>query len=231
MSLREIAALMRRHFTALLVVLVVAAGVAYVIKRTPPVYQESATAVLTGPGSLAHPNPYSSFNDFLVATALVTTDFLMGPQGQQQIRAAGATADFDVALFNSYNIEYPYYGTPYATVSVVSQDPAQVQATFAVVTRILTQDVTKFQIQQGASPRSLITAHIVGDSGPLVQPGSPKRTFAGIMVLTIVVLLLVLTFLDRHPIRLGTLRRFLRPIPRDPRVRDQPPAPARPGAR
>jgi hypothetical protein len=210
-TLPEIPALIWRHVVAVLLVLVVAAGVAYSIKRTPPTYQESATAVFIAPPSTEFPNPYASFNSSLITTAEVMTRFIMGPQGQQQVRAAGGTAKFAVSLVNLYNQQYPNYSQPYAQISATSTNPAAVHNTFLVVTRLLVHNLAESQAQQNVPAHTRVSIHPAADAGPLVQPGSSKRTFAGLLVLTIVAVLFVAAFLDKHPVRLVPFKSLLRP--------------------
>lgn len=202
MSLTEIAALMRQHVVAVSVVLVVAAGTAITFKSTPPTYQESATVILTSPRLML----YSS-NESLITTSEVMTRWMMGMQGQQQVRQAGATGAFHVAMVNLYNEQYPNYYRPFVTVTATSHDPGEVHHTFATVTRLLSDDLAARQAQQRVPPNDRITEHNVGDTGPVIQPGSPKRTFAALVLLTTVAVFMVSSFLDRHPIRLrGPLR-------------------------
>lgn len=202
MTLPEIPALIWRHVVAVLLVLAISAGAAYSIKRTPPTYQESVTAVFIAPPSAQFPNPYASFNSALITTAELMTRYLMGPQGQQQVRAAGGTAEYAVSLVNLYNQQYPNYSQPYAQISALSTDPGTVHKTFLAVTQLLTDRLTETQAQEDVPVRSRVGIHIAADAGPLVQPGSSKRVFAGLLVLTIVAVLFVAAFLDKHPIRL-----------------------------
>jgi hypothetical protein len=213
-NLPEILALIRRHVVAVLLVLAVAAGVAYNIKSTPPTYQQSVTAVFIGPPSTAFPNPYAAFNSALLTTAEVMTRFLMGPQGQQQVRVAGGTSDFAAALVNLYNEQYPNYSQPYVQISAASQDPGAAHSTFQVVTRLLVQDLAASQAQQGVPMQGRVRIHLTGDTGLLAQPGSSKRTFAGLLLLTIVAVLFVATFLDKHPVRLDVFKHLQRPTTR-----------------
>jgi hypothetical protein len=222
-SLPEIPALIRRHAVAVLLVLAVAMGVAYSIKRTPPMYQESATAVFLAPPSRAYPNPYAAFNSTLLTTAGVMVLFLMGPQGQEQVRAAGGTSGFSVSLVNLSNEQYPNYSQPYVQIGATSQDPAAAHSTFLVVARLLAQDLATSQAQQNVPTYFQIGIHLAGDTGPLIQPGSSKRTFAGLLVLTIVTVLFVAAFLDKHPVRLDRFMPLLRPTPRGLSGRGQPP--------
>jgi hypothetical protein len=137
----------------------------------------------------------------MVNTAEIAVNWLMGAQGQREARQAGVTNSFDVTLVNFSNQEYPYYAVPYITVSASAQDPATAHQQFTKVTRILNNYLAVHQRQDGVSPYYWISASVNGDTGPLLQQGSRIRSFAGLLVLTIVAAYIVAAFLDRHPIR------------------------------
>lgn len=207
MSIQEIIALLRRHLAAVLVVIVAAAAVAMVIKRTPVLYQESGTVVFNAPGSADFPNPYTSFSGSIVVAAGVTTLFVMSPQEQLRIRSEGATGGYDAELFNSYDLEYPDYSAPYVTVTARSTDPAQAHLTFGLVANELYRELASLQAQTGVTTHNLITAHMVGDTGPLPQTGSSKRVDAGLLVLATVAAFAIAILLDRRQVRLSSLLR------------------------
>ena len=69
MSVSEIARHLRRHFVAVLAVLIIAMGVAYAFKHTTPVYGESATMVFLPPISGVKPNPFESVGGTLTEAA------------------------------------------------------------------------------------------------------------------------------------------------------------------
>lgn len=224
MSLQDIVALMRRHLAAVLVVVVCAAALAMVFKRTPIPYQESGTVVFSAPGSARYPNPYTSFNGSLVDAAGVIALAAMSPKDQGQVRAAGGTAAYDITLVNSYNLEYPDYSDPYDTVVATGADPAQVNRTFELVVAKMDSDLTAGQAQADVSAVNRITAHVLGDSGPLAQPGSSKRVYAALLALTIIAAFAIAIWLDRHPLWSRRLRAL---DPRRLRVGGRPSSPLR----
>lgn len=200
MSLRQIYALMRRHLAAVMVVFVLAAGVTWVIKKTPPAYSESANLIFTPPAV----NPYSSigsFSNVLITTAFAMRYAMLSPESQQKVHEAGGTADFNIGLVNLSNEQLPYYPYPYVTLTTTSLNPEDTHRTFAIVTLSFQRLVSEWQAQAGAPPISRITIHVVADTGPVAQVGSPKRTYAGLILLTIVAAFMVAVFLDRRPIR------------------------------
>jgi hypothetical protein len=201
-SLQEIAALVRRHVLVVGVILAIAAGVAYTFKHTPVQYQESGTIVLKPPLSAADPNPYSSFGGSLTEAAGTIALLMMSPQSQAQVVAAGGTATYDVALVNTGNLSSPIFGFPDVTVTATSEYPAAAHLTFVVVTRLFAQELAARQARAGATLASHIQPQLVGDTGVAATPGSSKRVFGGLLVLTAVAALSAASFLDRHPVRL-----------------------------
>jgi hypothetical protein len=201
-SLSGALALLRRHFVAVLVILVVAAGVEYTFKHSAPAYAEVGTLVFIPPVSGAHPNAYSAVGGSVLEAAGTLAVSAMSPQEQQQVLHGGGNAAYDVELLNSYNLEYPNYSNAYLMVSTASSDPVAVHRTYALVTRLLT---SQFQAQQaafGATPNNRVEIVMAGDSGPLEQQGSSKRALIGLFILTIVAVFAAASFLDRHPVRL-----------------------------
>lgn len=192
---------------AVLGVLVIAMGIAYTIKTTPTTYTEGGTVVFNPPVSRAFPNPYAATGGSLITTGEVITLFMMGPEGQQQVQAAGGTTSYNVALVNSYNQEYPNYSSPESTVYATGTDLAGVQRTLTAVMQVLTRQLGTRQAAAGAPPVDRITAKLLGNPGPLAQPGSNKRVFGGLLVLTVIAVFTVCVFLDRHPVPLNLLSR------------------------
>jgi hypothetical protein len=202
-SLQAIAALVRRHIAAVLVVIAIAASVGYVLRRAPIQYQDSATMVFTAPASTLYPNALDSLSDTLVDTAGTMAVTAMSPLVQQDVQRAGGTTSYDVELVNTYNLEYPNFSDPYVTITANAASPAQAQHTFNLVTQVLMRDL---QLDQaGVLVVNRISARVVGATGPLSQQGSDKRVIAGLLTLTLVAIFSVACFLDRHPIRFRRL--------------------------
>ena len=205
MSLPEIAGLLRRHVLAVLAVLVLAAGIAYTFKHTAPTYSETATMVFVPPVSTLHPNPFEATSATLISAAGAISVDAMSPQGQQQVLQAGGTAQIDVQLLNSYDLEYPNYSNPYLTLTTTSADFTAVPRTFTVLTKLLTNDFTAQQARDNVTPVNRIRIVLAGDTGPLVEQGSSKRVLGALAILTMVAVFAVTSFLDRHPVRLSRL--------------------------
>jgi hypothetical protein len=187
---------LRRHLIAVTVVLMMAAGGAWKITSSTPVYLESANVIFATPG----PNPYSDLGPELIPAANLMAKTMLSPAYEQQIRQAGGTAQFDLELVNLYNEQFPYYDDPYVTVTAQSNSQQKTDRTFQIVIRTLQALVRARQTQAGVRPWAYFGTHVVADTGPLPQPGSRKRTLASLAVLTLIVLFLVAGFLDRRPV-------------------------------
>ena len=198
MTLRQIAGFMCWRLLPATVVLTLAAGAGYYIRRTPPMYSQSATVVFTVRDAMANSHLSGVLISPLIATEVMLTQVLMSPAAQHQVRAAGGNAQFDLAPINLYSMEYPEYSEPSATLTTASQRPADVERTFRVVLRLLADRLAAIQARAGVAPRSRIRTFLVGATGPVVQPGSSTRVFAVLGVLAVVALFTVAGFLDRR---------------------------------
>lgn len=205
MTVSQIVGRLWRHPIAVLVIIFSAFAVLHSIKNAPPTYGETGTMVFLPPYSGVHPNPYTAVGGSLTPTAGVIAAGLMSPQGQQQVTKAGGTAAYDIGLVNGYNLQYPDYSSPYLNISTTDTNPDQANKTFNIVTRMLSGEMTAVQIENGVPKRDRIFTQVAGASGPLLEQGSPKRSLAGILILTIVAVFAATAFLDRHPVRLGRL--------------------------
>src|SRR5579862_9095548 len=155
MSLLDIAALMRRHAVAVMIVLVLAAALGYEIKHAKPMYNDSSTVAFRTSGS-----PFGVGNGFLVTADLMVRS-MMSPQSEQLVRQAGGTVAYQVSLVNLYNIEFPEYAVPYATVSVTAPDPADAERTFAATMEVLAEELKTRQAGDGISPAAQIGVHVI----------------------------------------------------------------------
>jgi hypothetical protein len=203
MSPQQLMALLRRHALVVLIVLALAAGLDYHIKHSDPGYMDTATVTFTAPGN----KPFVTSSDLLVIDELVT-NWVMSEDGQRQIRDAGGTASYNVALVNLNDEDFPNYSLPYVTVTTRSPDPDAAQKTFTVVMRVMEENLTSLQARQGAKPKSWMGLQtIASPTGPIAQFGSSKRTLVALAALALIAAFMVAAFLDRHPIRLRNLLR------------------------
>ena len=201
MTIREIAALMRRHLAAMVIVMTIAAGVTYSMMNAPPTYSESGTVIFSAGPLLGESGVSASFTNPLIATEVMMSQTLTSSLAQSQVRAAGGTAAFELAPYNLYSLQYPDYGEPAATLTVTSDDPAAVQRTFRVVLDILEQRLAA--LQADVRPHDRVQDSLVGNSGIAAQSGSSIRIFGGLVLLTVIAMFMVANFLDRRRYRPG----------------------------
>lgn len=171
---------------AIVLIVIVTAGLGYDVLSVPPVYAESATVLFSLPAYETSANAYSWLAPSLITTGAAFSQIAMGPQSQGQIRAMGGVGSYDLELINSYNQDYPDYNFPDATLTATSADAAETHWTFVVATRLLNQLLAKRQAQAGVPAGDRITARIIADSGTMVQTGSRKRALAGLMLLAVI---------------------------------------------
>jgi hypothetical protein len=192
----DIVALLRRHLIAVLVVCAVVGGYGYHVIHKNPGYVDAATVGFVGPR--AGGSVFSNYRG-LLSTEEATAWFMMGPQGEQEVRAAGGTTDYNVALSNSFNEEYPDYSTPYVDVTTTSLDPTAAANTFTAVMKVLTTSLAAQQRREGARSQSEITTVMAAaPTGPRSQGGSHKRSLAALAVLMIIAVFLTASLLDRR---------------------------------
>jgi hypothetical protein len=199
-SLFAMVALFRRHMVAVGMVVIVMAGLAYYVKHANPGYADGATVAFTTPTRQGW--PFSGAQSLLVIDEL-TANSVMSTQGRREVRSAGGAADYDVALVNLYNEEYPNYSVPYVTVTTTSPDPVAAEDTFNIVMKVLQDDLVSLQARKGAPQNAWIRLRtIAAPTGPLPLRGSSKRTLAALAILALIASFVVAKFLDRHPVRI-----------------------------
>jgi hypothetical protein len=203
--------------------LIIAGASAYAIQHTPETYQESATVELDARNLLTARDPHDkagqsiisagAVNQSLITTSAMLTEILMSPQSVASVRRAGASAEFRVALVNFYNQDYPEYTYPLTTVTTQSTSPAAAHRSFAAVIGALRRWLAARQV--GVPPPGRIFARVTGDTGPVAQPGSLKRSLAALGLLTAIALGMLSSFQARHQARLvAALTRARRRWPR-----------------
>jgi hypothetical protein len=195
-SLHEIATMLCRHRIAITIVALSACMLSYHLVRSNPGYIDSG-----GVGFTAPKNSVAMFQDIqsLQVVEQATTGYIMGSQGEREVRAAGGTALYNVAMLNLYNEQYPDYGQPYVEITVMSNDPEEAQQTFRAVLGVLRKATAMLQEQVGASPENEVRATLVAEpTGPITQSGSHKRSYAALGVLTTIAVYAAASALDRR---------------------------------
>jgi hypothetical protein len=186
------------RMAAVMVVLLLGAGLAYGIEGVPPTYLESASVLFSLPKSKTNPNAYYYFAPSLIMSGEGISQLLANQQVRGQIRRAGGTADVNLALINLYNEEYPEYGEPLATLTSSSPSAASTHRTFRIAKRLLDQILNSIQANAGVPVHNRISAQIFADTGPIIQQGSSKRVYAGIALLAAIGTGLLWGLVDRR---------------------------------
>ena len=195
MSPQEISAMLRRHRIAIAITVLAACMLGFHLVRGNPGYIDSGGVAFTAPR-----NPVSMFQNMrsLRVVEEVSTSFMMGSQGESEVRAAGGTAHYNVAMLNLYNEEYPNYSQPYVTITVMSDSPKEAQQTFGSVLGVLREATEILQKRVGANIKNEVTATLVSEpTGPIAQRGSYKRSYTALTVLGIIAIYVIGRALDR----------------------------------
>jgi hypothetical protein len=206
MSTSRLVARLRRHWAAVAAVLVLALGMAYQLKTAPPTYSDSSAIVFTAAEAAEDTqaaNPASLVGPSLISSEVIMADTITSPGMVHEIRAAGGTASFTMTPFNLYNLQYPYYAAPTATLTATSPSAALAQRTFTVAVRLLAARLAAIQADAAVPPADRIHIYTAGTTGAVMQPGSTVRAFGGLFLLTLMALVTVTNVLDRRA-RRGT---------------------------
>jgi hypothetical protein len=200
MSFSELARLAWRHWIVVIVVLLLTAAVGLDFRHSKPLYQSTGTITFSASLPGQQPTTSTVSTDDLIITANVLVNSVMSPSGALQVRKAGGMGDYQLALVNSYNEQYPSYQDPAATLQASSGDPAVAESTFAAALVVIQRNLLARQAAVGTSADALISASLNGGaSGPVPQSGYPKRTYAGLGLLAVIAAYCMATALDRHP--------------------------------
>jgi hypothetical protein len=103
-----------------------------------------------------------------------------------------------VTPFNLYNLQYPYYAAPAATLTATSPSAGLAERTFTVAVRLLAARLAAIQAAAAVAPADRIHIYPAGTTGAVLQPGSPARAFGGLVLLTMMGLVTVTNVLDRR---------------------------------
>lgn len=196
MTTQYIASMLFRNGFAIAIVTLAAGMLSYHLIRDNPGYIDSAGVAFTAPN-----NSVAMFQNMkgLLAVEDTVATYMVGPQAEQKIHAAGGTAPYDVALLNLYNEQYPNYSQPYVTITVMSHYPELARQTFDAVLGVLRQATAMLQEQVGATSKNEVKVTLVAEpTGPIAQGGSHRRSYAAMAVLTIIAIYNTAGILDRR---------------------------------
>jgi hypothetical protein len=199
-SVKQLAALARRHVLAVCLILLAATGIAIYFGHAPSSYDETAI-VTVEPESFMSLPPHDPDLVFLANSSLITTCQLLtmrlsGPRGEAQLRGAGVTGEVSISVVNSYNADHPTYNYPDLLVSVTDGSPGTTHRQSFEVRQVIAANLADLQVGDHITNDDLIVAYILSDSGPISQKGSLIRTYAALVVLALVAMFLACRFLD-----------------------------------
>ena len=193
-----------RHRYALAGVLAIAVLVLHAIWLYPNTYLETAIVVFVVRDSPSSLSPYSTVSESLITTSAIMAESLDSPQSEATIRAAGGSAAYSLSLINFANQDYPKYDSPFVTLTAQSTDPTATRRTFQSALNVLNRALEKRQAH--VEPRGRISVLVLSQTGPLAQSRSMKRTLAATGVVAIIAMYMLSRFLDKHKVRLPTVR-------------------------
>lgn len=202
MSLRQLIVLARRQAVAILIVFLVVLGFAYSVKKTPVPFLDSGTLVLAVPSAVSNPY-YSQYTAALISTGDVVEHWIDGPEGQAALQRAGAGSGFTVSLVNFSDEEYPLFSQPYLTVTASTDGVEADEQLFAAGVGVFNAELAKVQTSASAERSHLIVSKLIGVSGPIIQPGSSKRVYPGILLIGVIAAYMLAAALDKRGRRIG----------------------------
>ncbi len=197
-------AVVLRKAIAVMAVLIISAGAAYDIRRTPPLDSDAATVIFFVAHQLARsPQQADSINVSLVTTEVMLAETTMG-----YVSTAGGKVQIVAFPCNRSNVEYPDYEEQCTSLTATAASPAAVHEAFWQAYRVLRSRLKTLQIASAVPPRNRIRTYLVGMSGPVSQPGSRARALAGLAVLALIGILTVSRFFTLLRYRHRTRRQF-----------------------
>jgi hypothetical protein len=189
---------MLRKGLAVFAVVVIAAGAAYDIKTTPPIYSDGATMVFYITRQMAtSPEQENSINQ-----SLVTTEVMFSQTTAAYIETIVGKVQIVAFPCNRFNLEYPDYEEQCATLTATGRGATAADRGLWLAYQVLKSRLMRLQASAAVHPRDRIRTYLVGISGPEPERGSRSRVFAGLGLLTIIGVLTAWRFFElRRPQR------------------------------
>ena len=179
-------------------VLILGAGIGYLIHGAPPRYAESATVLFTTAGPVSAANGYAQPTTAMIVYGDDVSHIVMDPQSSARVKAAGGTAAYDLSLVNFFNQDYPRYDYPEAILSTSAASPLAAHRTFDAVVRVLDEVLAAEQGSQRVSQAERVVVRLAGDSGVVAATGSRKRAAGAFLLLAAVLGASGLSAFDRR---------------------------------
>lgn len=201
MRIPVVASLWQARTIAVLAVLAVAAAATYAIKTAPPIYGDGATVIFYAAPRLADSVGETAFDQ-----SLIVTEAMLAQTTTSQIRVTAGTIQIQALSCNRSDLEYPDYAEQCATLTATSTSPPGVRQAFSLAYRVLTSRLARLQAGSDVTARDRIRTYLIGVSGPVPEQGSRTRTYAGLVLLTLIGTVTVWRFLGFHPGRVRSRR-------------------------
>jgi hypothetical protein len=197
-----------RKSLAMFAVVALAAGAAYDIKTTQPIYSDAATMIFYVARHMStSPERENSINQ-----SLVTTEVMFSQATAVYVKTIAGKVQIVAFPCNRFNLEYPDYEEQCATLTATGPGATAAYRGFWLAYQVLKSRLMRLQASAAVHPRDRIRTYLVGISGPEPERGSRSRIFTGLGLLTIIAVLTVSRFFE--------LRRPRRRIHRHQRVSD-----------
>jgi len=185
-----------RHKLAALAVLGLALCVAFGLTRVTA-YTGSATVVFRVTRSLLD-GPRQDYRDSLIATEVMMSQDLASQSVRSQVVTAGGSTRYTLAPFNLYDLEYPNFSVPMATLTATAATPAAAQRTLGIVRAYLVRRLAALQARAHVAERHRLVVYVADDGSVVRARGSRARVFGALAVVTVIVLSLTMCLLDKN---------------------------------
>jgi hypothetical protein len=203
-----IGSLVRRHWLLVAAVMLVASCAGYSLKSSALRYSETGTVLFTVGNSAQNATTlHANYRNPIIATEIMMTEQMTSQPERLLIRAAGGTAQFEVTPFNLYDLQYPDYAQPIATLTATSPNRPEARRTFNLAFHDLSELLATIQARAGVSRPDRIRALLTDEEGPVKQSGSRVRVLAAVALLAIVASFSIGNFLDRRRAATAVLAR------------------------
>jgi hypothetical protein len=141
-----------RKGLAVFAVVVIAAGAAYNIKTTPPIYSDGATMIFY----VAHKIRTSPERGNTINQSLVTTEVMFSQTTAEYVNTVAGKVQIVAFPCNRFNFEYPDYEEQCATLTATGPGATAVYRGFWLAYQVLKSRLMKLQANAAVRPRDRI---------------------------------------------------------------------------
>jgi hypothetical protein len=202
---------LQRRWPVLVVGLLCTMCAVYLVHKRPVSWQACGSVIISAPTTPTSPNAYNDPQASLVAATGLITLTLQSPQIQQQIRATGATGNYQAVVHNTGTTETVAYSEPEMDVCATSLDPEMaVQTTNAVVAEFHSL-LHAGQVEAHVPPKYYLSETVLAAPGSVPEAGRPTQAYLGVGIFGLVATATCAVWTDRY---LRRRRRGVRQRPR-----------------